>query len=118
EPICVASLMRCDSPPLNVLAERLRVKYSNPTSRRNFNLSVISFKIGFAIIASLPFNFTFLKNSSSFKMESEVTSVIFFPWNFTASDSFFNLPPPHAGHGTVFMYDSTHSRILLEEVVE
>ena len=43
EPIWVASLILCASPPDKVPAERLKVKYSNPTFFKKFNLASISF---------------------------------------------------------------------------
>ena len=45
EPICVASRMRCASPPDNVPAARVNVKYSKPTLSKNSRRSLISFKI-------------------------------------------------------------------------
>lgn len=44
-PICVANLILWDSPPDRVPALLLKVRYSNPTSRRNFTLPLISFTI-------------------------------------------------------------------------
>ena len=52
EPICVASLILCASPPDKLPAGRDKVKYSSPTSIKNCNLLFNSFSIWSAIIAS------------------------------------------------------------------
>ena len=52
EPICVANLIRCASPPERDFDERLSCKYCRPTSNKNCNLTRISFIISDPIFFS------------------------------------------------------------------
>ena len=74
DPIWVASLIRCASPPDKVPALLDRVKYSNPTFCKNDSLSPISFNIKFAIWACSSPNFKLLKNLINSFIDIEVTS--------------------------------------------
>ena len=52
EPICVASRIRCASPPDSDPAARANVRYPSPTSSRKPMRALISFKICAAIMLS------------------------------------------------------------------
>ena len=98
DPIWVASLILCDSPPLNVPAILFKFKYPNPTFIKNVNLSFISFMISFDISCSSLFNFILLKKSyKSFILKLHI-SYIFLFFILTFNISSFNLEPLHTSH--------------------
>ena len=103
EPICVASRMRCASPPDSEPALRARVRYSSPTLLRKPSRERISLRISLAIISSVLFSFKFSKKSTSALTESAHSSLMFSPPTVTASDSFFSRRPPQVGQGTSFI---------------
>ena len=106
EPICVAKRILWASPPDNVPADLESVKYSKPTSIKNWSLASISFKICSAII------FFVLLNCKSFRyffilfIGISVNSWIFFVPTVTAKLSFFNLAPLQLSQWLLLIYIS------------
>ena len=113
EPICVASLMRCDSPPLRLLEERLSVRYVNPTSSKNCSRSLISFSTSLAMEFCLALNLfsTSANHTASLSRLSELNSAIFFSSTLNQRLSFRSLVPLQVGQGFSSINFSTHSRI-------
>ena len=77
EPICVASLILWNSPPLKVADFLDNVKYSNPTSFKNFNRDLISFKTCRAIWLSVSLSCNSSKKFAHLSTGISVTCAIF-----------------------------------------
>jgi len=106
EPIWVAKRIRCASPPDKVPALLDNVRYSSPTSIKNWSLLLISFKIISAIIASFWVNFNELKNSFKAFIDISVISFIFLPFILMHSISFFKRAPLHVWQCEFVIYIS------------
>ena len=103
EPIWLAILMRCASPPLIVLASRPRLRYSKPTSFKKCNLSRISFKIGIAICFCVSLKYLKFASSSIKARHCLICILISSPMpllaTFTASELAFKRKPLQSGQG-------------------
>ena len=118
DPICVASLILCSSPPANVPAFLDKVKYAKPTSVKNCVLSTISFKIGVEIFNSPAFNFAGNFSKNSFTLSTGNSTILSIDKSFTvtAKTSGFNLLPLHLGQIFITMYCSISWRVQSESV--
>ena len=96
-PICVASLIRCDSPPESVPARRESVKYVNPTLIRKDNLALISFTMLCAIFCSFADNLSDEIKPYNFVIDISQTSAIDLPSIFIESALGFKRLPKHSG---------------------
>ena len=103
DPICVASRMRCASPPDSVSALRDSVRYSSPTSSMNFSRALISRRIGSLIIDFVLSSRSPAKNSVSFTTDMAVISAMLSPPTRTDSASFLSRRPLQTGHGRLRM---------------
>ena len=108
-PICVASRIRCDSPPESVVADRPSVKYVNPTFVRNPSRARISLSTWCAICSSRALGLNSAKNFSHCSIESRVSLSMFAPPTVTASASGFSRAPLHCGQTEADMYFSMSS---------
>ena len=93
DPICVASLIRWDSPPDSVPAARESVRYPSPTCFRNLSLCLISLVMSLDICCSLGVSSRFSKNRIACSTDRSVSSMIFFPPTVTASTVSFSFLP-------------------------
>ena len=116
EPICVASRIRCASPPDSVAAARSSVRYPTPTESRNRSRSTISFRIRDAICRSDSVRSRASSHSIASRADLRVNSWIPIPPTFTASVSGRSRAPSHSGHGRTDMYSSMRSREYSESV--
>src|SRR5215472_6605235 len=112
EPICVASRMRCDSPPLSVFEGRFNERYERPTSKRNCNRSRISFSTSLAISFCLSEILNSIPSNQAARLSKFMllNSEIFLPTILNQRLSFFNLAPPQVSQGFNSIYPSAHSR--------
>gem|GEM_PF-6077885 len=76
EPIWVASLILCASPPESVPELLDSVRYPSPTSSRNLSLEVISLSMSLAISASFSLSLSPLKNFMQSETDISVTSMM------------------------------------------
>ena len=116
EPICVASRMRCASPPDSVPVARERERYSRPTLMRNDTLARISFKIGAPMASCMAVSVNASMNSRNFTIDILVASKMFLSPTVTARDSFFSRCPLHAAQGVIRMKVSYSAFIVSENV--
>ena len=100
EPTWVANLTLWASPPDKDFVDLDRVKYSNPTSIKNWILIKISLLISSDILRSFfdKLLFKSLNQSLSSERSISVNSKIFFLLILKDLDSIFNLLPSHALH--------------------
>jgi len=113
EPICVASRMRCASPPESVAAARESVRYCRPTLCKKPRRLRISLMMRPAIIACISVS---CGSSASRKRRHSVTgrsqnSEIFIPPTVTARTSFRRRRPPQSGQGVSAMHCSISARM-------
>ena len=100
DPTWVANLTLWASPPDKDFVDLDRVKYSNPTSIKNWILIEISLLISSDILSSFLDNFLFksLNQSLSSDKSISVNSKIFFLFILNDLDSIFNLLPSQVLH--------------------
>src|SRR5208283_2362802 len=98
EPIEVAKLMRCDSPPERVDESRSSVRYPSPTSTKYRRRFWISSRILLQMLNSKSENSVFLKNSSAASIVISTRPAIVVPQIFTSSASLRRRAPPHSSH--------------------
>src|SRR3989338_1342599 len=122
EPICVASLILCASPPARVVDSRESVRYSRPTSLRNTSRFDISFTSGSATENSddprtpLLFILSSRKYSSAFSTVRSLTEAIFSSPIFTPSASGRSRLPLHDSQTLITIYFSISARVKSESV--
>src|SRR3989344_3941738 len=122
EPICVASLILCASPPARVVDSRESVRYSRPTSLRNTSRFDISFTSGSATENSddprtpLLFILSSRKYSSAFSTVRSLTDAIFSSPIFTPSASGRSRLPLHDSQALITIYFSISARVKSESV--
>ena len=111
EPIWVASLILCASPPDKVPALLVKVKYDKPTLFKNSSLEIISFNIRLLISFSSLFSFNFLTKSSKSLIDISHISKIFLSLMYIDNTDFCNLFPLQTGHSVSIIYPWSHSLI-------
>src|SRR3989338_8345923 len=122
DPIWVASLILCASPPARVVDSRESVRYSRPTSFRNVSRFDISFINGSAtgnsVFPRIPFLFAISsrKYSSAFSTVLSLTDAIFSSPIFTPSASGRSRLPLHDSQTVITMYFSISARVKSESV--
>src|SRR3989344_408371 len=121
EPIWVASLILCASPPESEVDSRSMVRYSSPTFIRKSSRCDISFARGSAIASYFLDDLTRLRISSEknflrLSTDKEETSAMFLSRILTASASFFRRLPLQAGQTFIIMYFSISARVNSESV--
>ncbi len=103
EPICVASRIRCASPPESVPAGRERVRYSSPTSFKNPRRLFSSLRIRRAMAFSRSVSFRCSRKSSAPEMDLPQKSAMLMPPTVTARLVGDRRFPWHASHGMARM---------------
>ncbi len=116
DPIWVASLIRCASPPDSVAAARSSVRYPTPTLSRKRSRSTISFMIRAAIWVSELLSSRPSRNEIASRADLRVNWWIPIPPTSTARLSGRSRAPPHSGQGITDMYSSIRSRDHSESV--
>src|SRR3989344_88679 len=122
DPIWVASLILCASPPARVVDSRESVRYSRPTSFRNVSRFDISFINGSAtgnsVFPRIPFLFAISsrKYSSAFSTVRSLTDAIFSSPIFTPSASGRSRLPLHDSQALITIYFSISARVKSESV--
>ena len=110
DPICVASRIRCASPPASVAAGRSSDRYPSPTSARKPSRVWISLNGRSAISSSREVRRSSRSQEAASVTGRAATSAIDRPPTVTARISGASRAPPHAGHGTARMNASCASR--------
>ena len=111
EPIWVASLIRCASPPDRVPALRASVRYDKPTFIKKLNLELISLIIKLDISCCSLLSFKLLKNVYKSSILRSVNSYIFFLPIRTDNTESSSLEPWHVGQGNSVINCSIQSLI-------
>src|SRR5436309_1814604 len=103
--------MRCDSPPESVEASRSSVRYSRPTSFRNFSRCCTCSRIFPAISICSPESLSSLKNTAACSTVNDVTSQMFLPSILICRASRRRRAPQQSGHCAYPRY-----RLLISDV--
>ena len=118
DPICVASLIRCASPPESDLEPRFKLRYVRPTSTRKAMRARISFTTSSPICNCLAESFASIFSNQSARSEISrlASSAIFLSFILKYKASFFNREPSHSGQSTLSMYSLAHLRKEVESL--